>query len=341
VAHLTAKALGLGEAFGLDAACASSLYALHLGCEALHEGRADAVVAAGVNHADPMIVYVGFGILQALSPTGQSRPFDARADGLMPGEGAAAVVLKRLDDALAAGDRIYGLIRGVGVSNDGRAGGLLVPDVKGQARALRQAYEVSGLDPKSLSLLECHATGTTVGDGIELKSCHEVFGPSMAVGSLKGNIGHTITVAGMAGLIKVLSAFEHKTLPPNRKVAEPLPALAELGFHLVQQPEPWEAKGPRRAGVNAFGFGGNNAHVILEEWEGERWSKASSAAHSKIPQNDAPIAVVAMEVAAGGADPYRAFLDALVSGEPSGGRIEKSSWPWMACATPQRILPRR
>jgi len=323
VAHLTAKALGLGEAFGLDAACASSLYALHLGCEALHEGRADAVVAAGVNHADPILIYIGFGILQALSPTGQSRPFDARADGLIPGEGAAAVVLKRLDDALAAGDRIYGLIRGVGVSNDGRAGGLLVPDVKGQARALRQAYEVSGLDPKSLSLLECHATGTTVGDGIELKSCHEVFGPSMAVGSLKGNIGHTITVAGMAGLIKVLSAFEHKTLPPNRKVAEPLPALAELGFHLVQQPEPWESKGPRRAGVNAFGFGGNNAHVILEEWEGERWSKAPSAAHSKMPHKDVPIAVVAMEVAAGGADPYRAFLDALVSGEPSGGRIEK------------------
>ena len=323
VAHLTAKALGLGESFGLDAACASSLYALHLGCEALHEGRADAVVAAGVNHADPMIVYVGFGILQALSPTGQSRPFDARADGLMPGEGAAAVVLKRLDDALAAGDRIYGLIRGVGVSNDGRAGGLLVPDVKGQARALRQAYEVSGLDPKSLSLLECHATGTTVGDGIELQSCHEVFGPHVAVGSLKGNIGHTVTVAGMAGLIKVLSAFEHKTLPPNRKVAEPLPALAELGFHLVQQPEPWEAKGPRRAGVNAFGFGGNNAHVVLEEWEGERWSKAPSAAPSKMPHRDATIAVVAMEVAAGGADPYRAFLDALVSGEPSSRRIEK------------------
>ena len=324
VAHLAARALGLGEAFGLDAACASSLYALHLGCEALQEGRSDAVVAAGVNHADPMIVYVGFGILQALSPTGQSRPFDARADGLMPGEGAAAVVLKRLDDALAQGDRIYGLIRGVGLSNDGRAGGLLVPDVKGQVRAMRQAYEASGVDPKSLSLLECHATGTIVGDGIELQSCHEVFGEGLAVGSIKGNIGHTITVAGMAGLIKVLLAFEHKTLPPNREVAEPLPALSELGFHLVQKPETWEAKGPRRAGVNAFGFGGNNAHLVLEEWEGERRVMSSSAATpSRTPQAGACIAVVAMEVATGGKEPYLAFLNALVSGEPTGRRIEK------------------
>lgn len=321
-AHLAAEALGLGETFALDAACASSLYAIGQACEALQQGRADIALAAGVNHADPMIVSVGFGVLQALSPSAQSRPFDAQADGLIPGEGAAAIVLKRLDDALAAGDRIYGLVRGVGLSNDGRAGGLLVPDVHGQLRALHAAYEQSALDPRSVQLLECHATGTVVGDGIELKSCHELFAPGTAVGSIKGNMGHTITVAGMAAMMKVLCGFEHRIMPPNRLVAEPIKELAEYGFHLLQEPEPWETNGPRRAGINAFGFGGNNAHVVVEAWDEANWKKRPAAA-SVQPLPAVPLAVVALEVAAGGAEPYRALMQALVSGEPTGKRIEE------------------
>ena len=320
-AHLAAEALGLGEAFALDAACASALYAIGHACEALHQGRADVALAAGVNHADPMIVYVGFGVLQALSPSAQSRPFDAQADGLIPGEGAAAIVLKRLDDALAAGDRIYGLIRGVGLSNDGRAGGLLVPDVHGQLRALRAAYEHSGLDPHSITLLECHATGTVVGDGIELKSCHEVFAPGTAVGSIKGNMGHTITVAGLAAMMKVLGALEHQVMPPNRPVAQPIEELGAYGFHLLQKPEPWQGQGPRRAGINAFGFGGNNAHVVVEEWDASQWRGKPPAATQALP--DAPLAVVALEVAAGGPEPYRALMQALLSGTPTPRRIEE------------------
>lgn len=326
-ATLTARALGLDDGFGLDAACASSLYAIKLAMEALWDRRADLVVAAGVNHADPILVYAGFGVLQALSPTGQSRPFDADADGMMPGEGAAAVVLKRLSDALKDGDRILGLIRNVGLANDGKAGGLLVPDVKGQERAIRLAYEGTGIDPKSVKVLECHATGTLVGDNIELKSCHNVFGPGVRVGTVKSNLGHTITVAGLAGLLKLLLGLEHKTLPPNRPVANPLPLVRELGFKIIKSPEPWDGPYPRRAGVNAFGFGGNNAHLILEEWDPKEEEQANRRVFTlnglKEPQG--PVAVVAMETAVGGKNPYVGFVQRLFTGEEGSRKIEEVS----------------
>ena len=164
-AHLLARALGLGEgAFALDAACASSLYAIKVACDALAEGRADVMLAGAVNRADDLFIHAGFTALGALSPTGQSRPFHKAADGLVPAEGAAMVALRRLEDAEDAGDEILGVIRGVGVSNDGRARGFLVPSEEGQGRALRAAYAQAGLSPADIQLVECHATGTTVGD---------------------------------------------------------------------------------------------------------------------------------------------------------------------------------
>lgn len=268
-AHLLARALALGgPAFALDAACASSLYAIKFACDALHDGRADLMLAGAVSCADDLFIHAGFSALGALSPTGQSRPFAADADGLVPAEGAVLVALRRLSDARRDGDPILGVIRGVGLSNDGRGRGLLVPSRAGQVRALRSAYQSAGLEPTDVSLLECHATGTLVGDAVELETLTEVFGARstpLALGSLKANLGHLITAAGGAGLLKVLAGFEAGVYPPAPLVATPRRELLAAPLRLVGSAEPWRAEGPRRAGINAFGFGGNNAHLIVEE----------------------------------------------------------------------------
>ncbi len=266
-AHLAAAALGLGgRAFALDAACASGLYALDLACRALERGEADLMLAGAVNRADDLFLHVGFTALSALSRTGQSRPFHADADGLLPGEGAVMLALKRLDDARRDGDAVLGVVRGVGVSNDGRGRGVLTPSSEGQQRAMRAAYANAGLSPADVSLVECHATGTAVGDATELESMSAVFAGAAAgavpIGSLKSNLGHLITAAGLAGVLKVLGAFRAGVRPPTLHADQPTPALTGTPFRLLAHAEPWT--GPRRAAVSAFGFGGNNAHAILE-----------------------------------------------------------------------------
>jgi acyl transferase domain-containing protein/3-hydroxymyristoyl/3-hydroxydecanoyl-(acyl carrier protein) dehydratase len=267
-ALLAARALGLGgPAFALDAACASSLYAIKLACDRLHDGTADLMLAGGVNRADDLFLHVGFTALQALSRSGRSRPFHREADGLLPAEGAGLVALKRLEDARAAGDAILGVVRGVGLSNDGRGLGFLAPSPEGQVRAIRRAYEMSGLEPRDVSLIECHATGTSVGDATEIRSTGEVFlgCEGVPVGSLKSNLGHLITAAGVAGLLKVLAAIRARTRPPTLHSDDPVEALDGSPFRLLTAAEPWESSGLRRAAVSAFGFGGNNAHLIVEE----------------------------------------------------------------------------
>jgi len=204
-AHFLAQALGLGGvAFALDAACASSIYAIKLACDLLHDGRADLMLAGAVNRADDLFIHQGFTALGALSPTGRSRPFHAEADGLMPAEGAALVALRRLEDARRDGDHILGVIRGIGLCNDGRGRGLLVPSQEGQVRALRAAYAAAELLPSEISLVECHATGTAIGDAVEIRALAEVCGgrnEPLPIGSLKANLGHLITGAGAAGLL--------------------------------------------------------------------------------------------------------------------------------------------
>lgn len=270
-AQLIASAFGFeGEAFCLDAACASSLYAVALAANALQSRRADVVLCGAVNAADSLFLHVGFTALGALSATGQTRPFHREANGLIPGEGAGMVALMRLDDARAEGRPIFGVVRGVGLSNDGRGRNLLAPSSEGQIRALRAAYQSAGLSPADVSLLECHATGTPVGDGTEVESMRAVFGGANArrigIGSLKSNLGHLITGAGIAGMLKVMGAFEHRTLPPTLHVDDPLPVFEDvsLPFRLLREPEPWENAAGAFAGVSAFGFGGNNAHVVLQ-----------------------------------------------------------------------------
>lgn len=267
-AHLAARALGLGGgAFALDAACASSLYAIKLACDRLHDRSVDVMVAGAVNQADDLFIHVGFCALSALSKTGQSRPFHRDADGLVPAEGAGFVVLERLSDALKAGRKVLGVIRGIGLSNDGRGRGLLAPSEEGQERALRSAYEQAGLSPADIGLLECHATGTPVGDATELRSMARVFAgcSDVPIGSLKSNLGHLITAAGVAGLIKAVAAMEHGQKPPTLNTEQPNAALAGTPFRLLHQAEAWT--GPKRVGISAFGFGGNNAHLIVEALE--------------------------------------------------------------------------
>ncbi len=304
-AILLERALGLGRgAFALDAACASSLYAIKLACDRLADGDADLMLAGATNCADDLFIHVGFSALSALSRSGQSRPFHAGADGLVPAEGSAFVALKRLRDALAAGDRVLGVIRGVGLSNDGRGRGFLVPSTEGQVRALRAAYEMAGVDPATVSLLECHATGTPVGDAVEVDTLREVFGSASGddfpLGSLKSNLGHLISAAGAAGLIKVLEALRTGVRPATLWTDAPLPQLEGSPFRLLRENEPWEpADGaPRRAGVSAFGFGGNNAHLVVEELrDAAGWMPAGVGDEPADGEPD-EVAIVAVQVLA-------------------------------------------
>lgn len=328
-AHLLAQALGLGAgAFALDAACASSLYAIKLACDALQEGRADLMLAGAVNRADLLFLHTGFTALGALSPSGQSRPFHADADGLVPGEGAALVALRRLEDAERDGSRILGIIRGIGLSNDGRGRGMLVPSTDGQVRALEAAYRASGLEPRSVSYLECHATGTPVGDAVEVQTLSRVFAGEVQIpiGSLKANLGHLITAAGAGGLIKVLGALRAGVLPPSPPLDRVTSALQGAPLRLLEAPEPWSASrhGPRRAGVSAFGFGGNNAHLIVEE-AGER--RAHSSVRTAPGPARPPVALVALGARVASQESVAEFAAALFTGTSAvteqGARAEK------------------
>jgi 3-oxoacyl-(acyl-carrier-protein) synthase/3-hydroxymyristoyl/3-hydroxydecanoyl-(acyl carrier protein) dehydratase len=298
-AALAARAIGFeGPAFALDAACASSLYAIKLACDRLADGSVDLAVAGGVNHADDLFLHLGFTSLAALSPTGRSRPFHRDADGLVPAQGAALVLLKRLADAVADGDPILGVIRGVGLSNDGRSRGLLVPSEGGQVRAMRAAYASAGIGPETISLVECHATGTAVGDATEVRSLAEVFAGcrDVPIGSLKSNLGHLITAAGAAAILKVLSALRAGERPATLHADAPVDDLAGGPLRVLHAAEPWPDDGPRRAAVSAFGFGGNNAHMIVEAWAPSRTVVAVPG-----PRRDEEIAVVAMEMRVGSA----------------------------------------
>lgn len=331
-AHLAAQALGFGgRAFAVDAACASSLYAIKLACDQLHDGSADLALAGGVNHADDLFLHGGFSALNALSPTGQSRPFHRDADGLVPAQGAALLVLERLEDAVANGRQILGVIRGVGLSNDGRSRGLMVPAEEGQVRALRSAYAESGVSPRDISLVECHATGTVVGDGAEVRSMREVFAEArgLPVGSLKSNVGHLITASGAAAVLKVLAAMRHGVRPPTRTADAPIDELADGMFRLLREAEPWEAPAnhaPRRAAISNFGFGGNNAHLILEEWTGTvSADSARVATQTNDGERGGAIAVIAQSVRTGASGTR--FTDAVFTTGAAGDGARPSDSP--------------
>jgi acyl transferase domain-containing protein/NAD(P)H-dependent flavin oxidoreductase YrpB (nitropropane dioxygenase family)/NAD(P)-dependent dehydrogenase (short-subunit alcohol dehydrogenase family) len=264
-----------GVNFTVDAACASSLTAVDVACKELATGSSDLVVAGGADLHNGIQDYLMFASVHALSPTGQSKPFDAKADGIALGEGVAAVVLKRLDDAERDGDRIYAVIKGVGGSSDGKSLGLTAPRREGQVRALERAWERAGLSPVSAGMVEAHGTGTVVGDRTELSTLTTFFGSAGAtpqtstLGSVKSQIGHTKCCAGMAGLIKAALAVHHAVLCPTKNVTAPNPAFDRdtSPFVLRDVAVPW-CSDERVAAVSAFGFGGTNFHVVLASHRG-------------------------------------------------------------------------
>ena len=264
----------MGPAFTVDAACASSLLAVDYGIRDLLGGACDMMLAGGIQVSTTHPIALLFTQLGALARSGTVRPFHSGTDGTLLGEGAGIVVLKRRADAESAGDRIYAVIRAVGTSSDGRAMGVLAPRVEGEELAMRRAYEGGGIDPATIGLVEAHGTGTPVGDEVEIEALTRIFPPGdgrprLPIGSVKSMIGHCIPAAAAAGLIKAALAVHHKILPPTLHADSPNPRLAGTGLYLNAAARPWIHPGPhpRRAGVSAFGFGGINAHAILEEAE--------------------------------------------------------------------------
>jgi len=268
----------MGPNYLIDAACASSLVAVEMAARELQYGNCDLALAGGVNSNTSPVLMMIFSQLGALSHRGQLSSFDKDADGTLLGEGVGMVVLKRLAEAERDGNHIYAVLKNIGIASDGRATHVLAPRLEGEELALRRAYEPVGINPLTVGLVEAHGTGTPVGDVVEVEALRLVFparqteSPRCALGSVKSMISHTVPAAGVAGLIKAALALHHKVLPPTLcENPNPKLQLEKSNFYINTETRPWihgSSKTPRRAGVNAFGFGGINAHAILEEYTG-------------------------------------------------------------------------
>jgi acyl transferase domain-containing protein/3-hydroxymyristoyl/3-hydroxydecanoyl-(acyl carrier protein) dehydratase len=345
--HLLGRHLGLGRAcFALDAACASSLYAIKLAAERLADDEAELMLVGGVNAIDPLVLQAGFQALGAMSPTGRSRPFHAEADGLVPAEGAAVLLLRRLDRAYAAGNRVLAVIRGVGLSNDGRAGGLLAPSAAGQRRAIAAALLAAQVAPHDIGFVECHATGTARGDATEMEALAEIQQDrptTLPIGSIKAQIGHPVTAAGAAGAIKAVFALHRGMLPPMRLDGPRSASLDNSPFRLLEAPMAWSGQAARLAAVSAFGFGGNNAHMVME---GPSTSRPAPSTRRSISRPEEGIAIVGMALRTAHADSAAGLVDCL--GTSGGGALQTVEIPPdlfrtppadLARALPQQLLP--
>ena len=263
-----------GPSLAIDTACSSSLVAVHLACSSLRNGESSLALAGGVNLILSPAIAIGFTKAGAMAPDGRCKAFDARANGYVRSEGAGVVVLKGLSKALADGDPIYAVIRGSAVNQDGRSNGLMAPNSLAQEAVLREAYRQAAVSPGKVQYVEAHGTGTLLGDPIEAKALGAVLGVERppgrrcALGSAKTNLGHLEAAAGIAGLIKVALALRHREIPPSLYFEKPNPHIPfdELPLRIQTTLSPWPAEsGPALAGVSSFGFGGTNAHVVLEE----------------------------------------------------------------------------
>lgn len=277
-----------GPSMAVDTACSSSLVALHEACQCLASGRSPAAIVGGVNLLLHPYPFVGFTKASMLSAEGRCRAFAEGGDGYVRAEGGAVLVLKPLARAEADGDRIYGVIRGTGVNADGRRkSGLTIPSVEGQIELMRQVCERAGIPPQEVDYVEAHGTGTQVGDPIEARAIGTVFGQCrqvnepLPIGSVKSNLGHMEPASGMAGLTKALLVLEHKEIPPSVH-SETLNAqidFAGLRLEVVRSPKPLPQRDrPLRVAVNSFGFGGANAHVLLEEYRPRRTGQTTATA---------------------------------------------------------------
>jgi len=277
-----------GLNFTIDAACASSLAAISIAVNELEAGRTSVAIAGGIDTVQSPFGFLCFSKTQALSPDGKPRTFDTGANGIAISEGLAVVVLKRLADAEAAGDRVYAVIKSVAGSSDGRALGLTAPRPEGQKLALKRAYQRAGFSPATLGMAEAHGTGTPVGDKAEARTITESLAAegaapkTVAISSVKTLLGHTKASAGVSGLIKVALSLHHRTLPAHFGVSTPIDTIADPNapVYLLKDARPWIAHPdhPRRGGVSAFGFGGTNFHAVLEEYRGGYGGEGASGA---------------------------------------------------------------
>ncbi|WP_405994906.1 acyltransferase domain-containing protein [Streptomyces sp. NBC_00986] len=258
-----------GPNMAVDTACSSSLVAVHQACVSLRTGETDTAIAAGVNVLLSPVVGVAFERAGALAPDGRCKPFSTAADGIGRGEGCAAVLLKRLSDAERDGDRVLAVIRATAVNSDGRSNGLLAPNPAAQQALLTTAYARAGLIPAHVDYVEAHGTGTPLGDPIEAGALGAVLGAGrdpeqpLLLGSVKGNLGHLESAAGITGLVKTVLALHHDLVPPSLHGN----TLDDARLRVVTEPEPWPRYGgTATAGISGFGFGGTNAHTVVEEW---------------------------------------------------------------------------
>lgn len=274
IASLIANKLDMhGPAYTLDAACASSLLALDHAINEINSGNCDIAIAGGVHMEQNAVFWSIFNEIGALSKKQKITPFDESADGLLPSEGAGFVVIKDLEKAIADNDRIYCVIKGVGISSDGHATSPMAPAVEGQVLAIDRAWEKAGIDKNKIGYVEAHGTATIVGDKTELMSLDQSFpntetNKTILLGSVKSNIGHAMPAAGALGLIKTVLSLYHRQIPPTLHCRNPLKVMEKTRFRPVQRLEEWdESKYPLVAAVNSFGFGGINAHVVLEAYK--------------------------------------------------------------------------
>jgi malonyl CoA-acyl carrier protein transacylase len=277
IAGRVANAFDLGGAnYTVDAACASSMAAIQTSVKSLQDGEHDLVITGGADRSMGVPTYVKFCKIGALSPD-HSAPFDASANGFVMGEGCGILILKRYDDAVRDGDNIYAVIRGIGSSSDGKGKGITAPNIQGQLRALRRAYEDADLQPHEVDLFECHGTSTVVGDRVEVEALSQVIGKgnraergAARIGSVKSMIGHLKSAAGAAACIKAALSLKNKTLPPSINFETPRPDVPfdDVPLQVQTTAEPWPEPPDhiRRCGVSAFGFGGTNFHIILEAY---------------------------------------------------------------------------
>jgi acyl transferase domain-containing protein/acyl-CoA synthetase (AMP-forming)/AMP-acid ligase II len=264
-----------GPSLVVNTACSSSLVALHLACESLRTGESKMAIAGGVYLTGNDTPFVFLSRVGALSPTGACAPFDQRANGMVLGEGVSAVILKPLKDAVRDGDYIHGVVKGSAINNDGHSNGLIAPNPRGQADAMRKAYHNAGVTPESISYIECHGTGTPLGDPVEFDGMTQAFRKFTdrkqfcGIGSVKSSIGHMLSGSSLPSLIKVVMAMHHRMIPVTVGFDTPNPHIdfAQSPFYVVAgAPQPWlPSEKPLRAGINSFGFGGTNCHVVLEQ----------------------------------------------------------------------------
>jgi len=323
-----------GPTMQLDTTCSSSLLAVHLACQSLRSGESNLALAGGVNLMLSPEPTIGFCKLKALAPDGRCKTFDAAADGYGRGEGCGVVVLKRLSDAIDNQDPILALVRGSAVNHDGLSNGLTAPNGAAQEAVLRQALTNARVEPQQLQYVEVHGTGTRLGDPIEVLALNKVMGQRptpLLIGSVKTNIGHLESAAGVAGLIKVILSLQHQQIPPHLNLQTPNPYIPwdQLSVAVPTQPTPWPGtEEPRLAGISSFGMSGTNVHLVVEEAPEEEFKiqnyefKISDLGFkdTELVTNERPLHVLALSARSDAAlgqlvQRYRDWLDSAVEEE--------------------------